>query len=75
MTANLFLFATIAGSPIAVRASEIEAVVRLGEIVPIQRVPPHVHGHKVQPRREPLRVPRAEHRRHQRHGARAQHVG
>jgi purine-binding chemotaxis protein CheW len=44
MTENLFLFATIAGTPIAVRASEIEAVVRLGDIVPIQRVPPHVRG-------------------------------
>lgn len=44
MTDNLFLFATIGGAPIAVRASEIEAVVRLGEIVPIQCVPPHVRG-------------------------------
>jgi purine-binding chemotaxis protein CheW len=44
MTDNLFLFARIAGTPIAVRASEIEAVVRLGDIVPIQRVPPHVRG-------------------------------
>jgi len=44
MTHNLFLFASIAGTPIAVRASEIEAVVRLGDIVPIQRVPDHVRG-------------------------------
>jgi purine-binding chemotaxis protein CheW len=44
MTENLFLFASIAGTPIAVRASEIEAVVRLGDIVPIQRVPDHVRG-------------------------------
>ena len=44
MTENLFLFASIAGTPIAVRASEIEAVVRLGDIVPIHRVPPHVRG-------------------------------
>jgi purine-binding chemotaxis protein CheW len=44
MTDNLFLFATIAGTPVAVRAGEIEAVVRLGEIMPIQRVPPHVRG-------------------------------
>jgi len=44
MTDNLFLFATIADTPVAVRASEIEAVVRLGDIVPIQRVPPHVRG-------------------------------
>jgi len=44
MTENLFLFATIAGTPVAVRASEIEAVVRLGDIVPIPRVPAHVRG-------------------------------
>lgn len=44
MNDNLFLFATIAGTPVAVRASEIEAVVRLGDIVPIQRVPAHVRG-------------------------------
>jgi purine-binding chemotaxis protein CheW len=44
MTDKLFLFATIADTPVAVRASEIEAVVRLGDIVPIQRVPPHVRG-------------------------------
>jgi purine-binding chemotaxis protein CheW len=44
MTENLFLFATIAGTPVAMRASEIEAVVRLGDIVPIQRVPDHVRG-------------------------------
>ena len=44
MNENLFLFATIAGTPVAARASEIEAVVRLGDIVPIQRVPAHVRG-------------------------------
>ncbi|HZV57666.1 MAG TPA: chemotaxis protein CheW [Sphingobium sp.] len=44
MNDKLFLFATIAGTPVALRASEIEAVVRLGDIVPIQRVPPHVRG-------------------------------
>lgn len=44
MTETLFLFATVAGTPVAVRASEIEAVVRLGDIVPIQRVPAHVRG-------------------------------
>jgi purine-binding chemotaxis protein CheW len=44
MNENLFLFATIAGTPIAVRASEIEAVVRLGDIVPVHCVPPHVRG-------------------------------
>lgn len=44
MNDKLFLFATIASTPIAVRANEIEAVVRLGDIVPIQRVPAHVRG-------------------------------
>jgi purine-binding chemotaxis protein CheW len=44
MNDSLFLFARIAGTPVAVRANEIEAVVRLGDIVPIQRVPPHVRG-------------------------------
>lgn len=44
MNHSLFLFASIAGAPVAVRASEIEAVVRLGDIVPIQRVPAHVRG-------------------------------
>jgi len=44
MNENLFLFATVSGTPVAVRASEIEAVVRLGDIVPIPRVPPHVRG-------------------------------
>ena len=44
MTDNLFLFASIAGSPIAIRASEIEAVVRLGDVVPIPLAPAHVRG-------------------------------
>ncbi|MBO9574314.1 MAG: chemotaxis protein CheW [Sphingobium sp.] len=44
MNDKLFLFATIAGTPVAIRANEIEAVVRLGDIVPIQRVPAHVRG-------------------------------
>ncbi len=44
MTDTLFLFAAIAGTPIAVRASEIEAVVRLGDIVQIPLVQPHVRG-------------------------------
>jgi purine-binding chemotaxis protein CheW len=44
MTENLFLFASIAGSPIAIRASEIEAVVRIGDVVPIPLVPAHVRG-------------------------------
>jgi purine-binding chemotaxis protein CheW len=44
MTDKLFLFATVAGTPVALRANEIEAVVRLGDIVPMQRVPTHVRG-------------------------------
>ena len=44
MTDTLFLFASIAGSPIAIRASEIEAVVRIGDIVPIPLVAAHVRG-------------------------------
>lgn len=44
MTDSLFLFAVIADTPVAVRADEIEAVVRLGEVVPVPRVPPHVRG-------------------------------
>lgn len=44
MTESLFLFASIADVPIAVRASEVEAVVRLGDIVPIPLVQAHVRG-------------------------------
>jgi len=44
MTETLFLFASIASAPIAIRASEIEAVVRMGDIVPIPLVPAHVRG-------------------------------
>jgi purine-binding chemotaxis protein CheW len=44
MTETLFLFASIASAPIAIRASEIEAVVRLGDIVQIPRMPAHVRG-------------------------------
>jgi purine-binding chemotaxis protein CheW len=44
MTDALFLFAAIADTPIAIRASEIEAVVRLGDIVTVPLVPPHVRG-------------------------------
>lgn len=44
MTRSLFLFACIADAPIAVRADEVEAVVRLGDIVPIPLAPPHVRG-------------------------------
>jgi purine-binding chemotaxis protein CheW len=44
MNDKLFLFATIAGTPVAMRANEIEAVVRLGDIVSIHRAPNHVRG-------------------------------
>ncbi|MBN8829575.1 MAG: chemotaxis protein CheW [Sphingomonadales bacterium] len=44
MTDTLFLFASIASAPIAIRAREIEAVVRLGDIVPIPLVAAHVRG-------------------------------
>lgn len=44
MTETLFLFAAIAGTPVAIRAGEIEAVVRIGDIVPIPLVPAHVRG-------------------------------
>ncbi|HWJ69506.1 MAG TPA: chemotaxis protein CheW [Sphingobium sp.] len=44
MNQSLFLFATIADAPIAVRASEVEAVVRLGGVVPVPLAPAHVRG-------------------------------
>lgn len=44
MTDSLFLFAAIAGTAVAIRTSEVEAVVRLGDIVPIPLVPRHVRG-------------------------------
>lgn len=44
MSETLILFATIAGTPIAVRACEVEAVVRLQEIVPVPLMPRHVCG-------------------------------
>ena len=44
MTESLFLFASIADVPVAVRAAEVEAVVRLGDIVPIPLVQAHVRG-------------------------------
>jgi purine-binding chemotaxis protein CheW len=44
MTETLFLFATVADTPIAISASEIEAVVRLSDIVPIPLVHDHVRG-------------------------------
>lgn len=39
MNRSLFLFTCIADAPIAVRAGEVEAVVRLGDIVPIALAP------------------------------------
>lgn len=44
MTDTLYLFATVAGTAIAMPTHELEAVVRLGEIVTIARVAPHVRG-------------------------------
>ncbi|MBB5984400.1 chemotaxis protein CheW [Sphingobium lignivorans] len=44
MTDTLFLFASIADTPVAIRASQIEAVVRIGDIVPIPLMPPYVRG-------------------------------
>jgi purine-binding chemotaxis protein CheW len=44
MTDELFLFATVAGTAIAMPTHELEAVVRLGEIVPIARTSAHVRG-------------------------------
>ncbi|MFT3967166.1 MAG: chemotaxis protein CheW [Sphingobium sp.] len=44
MNDSLFLFATVAGTDIAMPTHELEAVVRLGEIVPIARTAPQVRG-------------------------------
>lgn len=44
MIDELFLFATVAGTAIAMPTPELEAVVRLGEIVPIARTAPQVRG-------------------------------
>ncbi len=44
MSDRLYLFATVAGTAIAVPTEEIEAVVRLNEIMPVFRVPCHVRG-------------------------------
>lgn len=43
-TDTLFLFASIGDAPIAIRASQIEAVVRLGDVVSIPLMPAHVRG-------------------------------
>lgn len=44
MSADLFLYATVADTPVAIPASQVEAVVRLGEVTPVQCVPQHVRG-------------------------------
>lgn len=44
MIGDLFLFASVASTPVAIPASDLEAVVRLGEIVPVARSAPHVRG-------------------------------
>lgn len=44
MNDSLFLFATVAGTDIAMPTHELEAVVRLSEIVPIARTAPQVRG-------------------------------
>lgn len=41
---QLFLFAQVAGTGIAIPTDELEAVVRLGEIVPVARAPAYVRG-------------------------------
>lgn len=44
MNKTLYLFATVAGADIAMPTNELEAVVRLREIVPIARTAPQVRG-------------------------------
>lgn len=44
MIENLFLFASVASTPVAIPAGDLEAVVRLGEIVPVARTAPYVRG-------------------------------
>jgi purine-binding chemotaxis protein CheW len=41
---GLYLFARIAGTPVAILTDEVEAVVRLNELSPIPGVPGHVAG-------------------------------
>lgn len=41
---RLYLFARIAGTSVAIRTSEIEAVVKLGSLSPVPGVPRHVAG-------------------------------
>ncbi len=44
MSEELYLYAAVAGTPVAIATSRVEAVVRLSEIVPVQCVPPYVRG-------------------------------
>lgn len=44
MTSQLFLFANIADTAIAIPTDELEAVVHLGEIIPVARTAPCVRG-------------------------------
>jgi purine-binding chemotaxis protein CheW len=41
---QLYLFARVAGTSIAMNADEVEAVVRVTEISPVPGMPPHVAG-------------------------------
>lgn len=44
MMDQLYLFAHVAGTAIAVRTEEIEAVVKLKDIAPVPGMPPHIAG-------------------------------
>lgn len=41
---KLYLIASIAGQPVAIRASLVESVVDLGAVAPVPLAPPHVAG-------------------------------
>lgn len=41
---KLYLIATIAGQPVAIRAELVESVVDIGQISPVPLAPPHVAG-------------------------------
>ncbi|RVT43150.1 chemotaxis protein CheW [Sphingobium algorifonticola] len=44
MTDPLYLFARVAGTPIAVRSEDVEAVVRFADISPVPGMPRHIAG-------------------------------
>lgn len=44
MMDRLYLIATIAGQPVAIRASAIDSVVDIGDVTPVPRAPAHVAG-------------------------------